>query len=194
MSKIYKPKKSKVYEEIKATIVAEPWLTYREVAELMTSPCALSTVQVYGTNVRKEVGAVLVSRDGKEVLSVDWEKYSAQPGAMTAREELIARSSRVVVFKESKELLIDEIQPTPKEVVDAAMDMFVQSDPKDIGAILAERLAYAELRCTEANLEVHELTHKLSEAKVKAAEAAEALKFLDSLAASPPSVIKAILG
>lgn len=212
-----KPKTaSKLYSEVRLILLAEPWLTYRDVAKACTSGTT-STVQVYGGAIREEIGCVLKSDGGREVLIINWSKYIAacdlyqvEPASVEAVETASCKKREIRMYypddqdnwstSTAPSLARDEYDRPDTDLINVVYNRLLLKEvideaiPGNVGEVLTSKIEAAEIRCNEAQRLVQELSLRLSVAKAQAEEEAEVLRILDELSCKPVSVIRAILG
>ena len=114
----YKPKTaSPIYSEARLVLLREPWLRYKEVHAKMAQTCNSSSVETYGASIRHEIGCELRSIGGKEVMEVDYSKYTAACSKYAVRpmtlKTLLKASSpkRQIVAKP------EQLPPPPEEII-----------------------------------------------------------------------------
>lgn len=114
----YKPKTiTPVYSEARLVLLREPWLRYKEVHAKMAQTCNSSSVETYGASIRHEIGCELRSIGGKEVMEVDYSKYTAACAKYAVRpltlKTLLKASSpkRQIVAKP------EQLPPPPEEII-----------------------------------------------------------------------------
>ena len=204
-----KPKTSSaLYSEVRLILLEKPWLTYREVAK-SCSTGTTSTVQVYGGYIREEIGCVLKSDGGREVLIINWSKYitacdlyQVEPASVEAVETASCKKREIRMYypDDQDNIARDEYDRPDKDLINVVYNRLLLEEvideaiPGNVGEVLTSKIEAAEIRCSEAQRLVQELSLRLSVAKAQAEEAAEVLRILDELSCMPVSVIQAILG
>ena len=110
----YKPKTATpAYSNARLVLLREPWLRYKEVHSKMPgATCTVATVEVYGASIRHEIGCELRSVNKKEVLEVDYDKYTAACQKYAVRPltaKTLAKSSTA-----TRQVVIKDQVPTPQ--------------------------------------------------------------------------------
>ncbi len=194
----YKPKSaSTVYSEARIILLAEPWLTYSEVHAEMTAKCSASTIQVYGSSIRHEIGCRLKSVNNKEQLHIDYAQYTAA----CAKYMVNAQTAAALVEKSTpaRKIEVKEQASPPEAVVPAANDLLDRLSVSFEAAELRSSLAVHEIIHLEVKRkmlmeQVSGIDSQIATYRKTIDEASEAMEVLLKLRDAPESVLRMVLG
>ena len=177
-----KPKTaSKLYSEVRLILLREPWLIYREVAKECTSGTT-STVQVYGGSIREEIGCVLKTIGGKEVLIINWSKYVAacdlyqvEPASVEAVDDASTKKREIRTYYDK---VVEEaylgLPPASKVVLaanDIAEDEYNRPSKSELSVAYNRLLSEAVEAISPADSVGEVLTSKIEAAEIRCNEA-----------------------